>query len=84
MKLMLISIWLCCRQDWHQSGLGYQVWLHCSSTDLPIGLLPKFNRPAVLHDNNDKKNKALVNRQSHAYVDVDTHDNIPFLSTGST
>ena len=48
------------------------------------GLLPKFNRLLTLHDNDEHNHMALVNRQSHAYVEVDTPKNIPFLPVGQT
>ena len=47
------------------------------------GLTAKFNRH-VLHDNNEINYIALVNRQPHAYIDVDTHQNVQFQPTGST
>ena len=48
------------------------------------GLLPKLNRPPISYDNDANSNMALVNKQPHAYVDVDTYADIPFLPTGST
>ena len=45
------------------------------------GLLTKFHRPFMLHDNDENNHLALVKRQPHAYVD--THRNIPFLPLGS-
>ena len=47
------------------------------------GILPKCSRPSVLC-NDENKHVALVNRQAHAYVDIDSCKNIPFLHTGST
>ena len=44
------------------------------------GILPKFSILPVLCDNNENNHIVLVNRQPHAYVDVDK--NIPFQPTG--
>ena len=38
----------------------------------------------MLHDNDEDTHTALVNRQPHAYENVDTCKNIPFLHTGWT
>ena len=40
---------------------------------LARGLLPKFNRPPILCDNDENNYMTFVNRQSHAYVDADIH-----------
>ena len=47
------------------------------------GMLPKFSRSSIKSDNDENNNTAIVYCQPRAYVDVYTHKNIPFLSTGS-
>ena len=47
-------------------------------------MLPTFSRPPVLCDNNEGTHTVLINRQPQISEDVDTHENIPFLTTGST
>ena len=48
------------------------------------GLLSKFSKPLLLFGNNERNHTALIERQPHVNIEIDTQENFPFLPPGST
>ena len=84
MKLILISIWFCCRYGQHQLAPRLPNLAMFLFNRPTRDLLPKLSRVPVLFDNYENYNTALINRQPTVNEYIDTHENIPFLPVRST
>ena len=47
------------------------------------GIPSRLSRPPILYNNDDNNFTSLINRQHQVNEDINTHKNIPFISTGT-